>query len=94
MQVITDSYIHKEQPNTAFDLKKRVFNLKNNYPIGENDVVIEFDGTKLSEQSFNIIQNLSDIIAESGEEGEFELDIFKIHINTLVNYENNNLYFL
>lgn len=89
MQVITDSYISKEQSTTAFDLKKRVLNSKNNYPLGENDIVVEFDGTKLNQQSFSIIQNLSDILTESGEVGEFELDIFKITINNLNTYEND-----
>jgi hypothetical protein len=89
MQVITDSYIQKEQSNTAFDLKKRVLNLKNNHPTGENNIVVEFDGTKLNQQSFNIIQNLSDIITESGEIGEFELDCFKISIMNLQTFEKD-----
>jgi glycosyltransferase involved in cell wall biosynthesis len=89
MQVITDSYIEKEQPNTKFDLKKRVLTIEHNYPEGENDIVVEFDARMFTQNSFNIIQNLSDIITESGEIGVFELDCFKITINHLETYEKN-----
>jgi len=89
MQVITDSYIEKEQPNTKFDLKKRVLTIEYNYPEGENDIVVEFDARMFTQNSFNIIQNLSDIITESGEIGVFELDCFKITINHLETYEKN-----
>ena len=88
MQVLTDSYIQKEQPNTLYDLKKRVLNLNNNYPEGENDIVIEFDCTKLDNDNFQLIQQLSQIISSSGEVGQFELGIFKITINSLETYEN------
>lgn len=88
MQVITDSYIQKEQSNTTYDLKKRVLNLGSNYPEGENDIVVVFDGHKFTNESYRIIQNLSDIITESGEVGTFELDIFKITINSLETYEH------
>ena len=89
MQVITDSYIEKEQSNTKFDLKKRVLTIEYNYPEGENDIVVEFDARMFTQNSFNIIQNLSDIITESGEIGVFELDCFKITINHLETYEKN-----
>ncbi len=88
-EVITDHYIKKEQPNTQFDLKKRVLHIAYNDPISENDIVVEFDGRLVSQQSFNIIQQLSDIITESGEIGEFELDIFKIKIHNLTTYEKD-----
>jgi hypothetical protein len=41
----------------------------------------------MSQQAFNIIQNLSEIITDSGEIGEFELDILKIKIKNLQTYE-------
>ena len=88
MQVLISSYIEKEQPNTKFDLSKRILTLEYNDPQGENDIVIEFDATKLSQQSFNIIQQLSEIIQQSGEVGEFELDIFKITIHSMTEYQN------
>lgn len=89
MQVITDSYIEKEQPNTIYDLRKRVLNLSSNYPEGENDIVVTFDGRMFSNESFRIIQNLPDIISESGEIGTFELDCFTITINSMNTYEKD-----
>jgi hypothetical protein len=99
MQVLTDSYIQKEQCNTSYDLKNRVLNLNHNYPVGENDIVVEFDCTKLDNDNFQVIQQLPQIISESGEVGQFELGIFKITIGNLQTYEdklitNDNLIFI
>jgi hypothetical protein len=85
---LIDSYIEQEQPNTSFDLTKRVFHIGHNDPKGENDIVIEFDATHLTNENFQLLQQLSEIIHESGEIGEFELDIFKITINNLETYEH------
>lgn len=89
MQVITDSYREKEQPNTKFDITKRVPTLEYNDPKGENDIVVEFDARNFSQQSFQIIQQLPEIIKQSGEVGEFELDIFKITIYSITEYQND-----
>jgi hypothetical protein len=77
---ITTQYLDKEQQNTSYNLSERIkpFNSKKN-----NNIIVEFDAIDLNQQSFNIIQQLSDIIKESGEVGSFELDIFKLHINDL-----------
>ena len=88
-QDIIDIYINQEQTNTTFNLTNRVFIENNNNPIGENDIIIEFDATRLTNESFNLIQTLPEIIEESGEIGEFELDIFKITINNIEEYQNN-----
>lgn len=89
---ILTTYIESNQQHTKFNLNKRVLILENNDPIAENDIVVEFDGTKITQDSFNIIQQLPEIIQESGEIGEFELDIFKIRINSLETYEHNLIY--
>jgi glycosyltransferase involved in cell wall biosynthesis len=81
-------YVEIEQANTEFDLSKRVLTIKNNDPIAENNIVIEFDATKLTNENFQLLQQLPEIIQESGEIGEFELDIFKITINSLETYEH------
>jgi glycosyltransferase involved in cell wall biosynthesis len=89
MQVLTSHYIDKEQPNTQFDLSKRVLCIGHNDPIGENDIVVEFDATQLNQQNFQIIQQLSEIIKDSGEIGEFELGNLKITINSLTEYQKD-----
>lgn len=82
-------YVEMEQSNTKFDLSKRVLTIRENEPKAENDIIVEFDATKLTQQSFNIITQLPEILAESGEVGEFQLDIFKITIVALNTYEKD-----
>lgn len=85
-------YVELEQENTSFDLSKRVLTIENNDPIAENDIVVEFDLLNFNPESFNILQQLPDIIKESGEPGTFELDIFKITINSLQEYQNELIF--
>ena len=89
MQVFTSHYIDKEQSNTKFDLSKRIYTIEHNDPKLENDIVVEFDMKKFDQQSFSIIQQLPEIIKESGEVGEFELGVFKITINSLTEYQKD-----
>jgi len=64
-------YVELEQENTSFDLSKRVLTIENNDPVAENDIVVEFDLLKFNPESFNILQQLPDIIKENGEPGSF-----------------------
>ena len=57
--------------------------------MGENDIVIEFDATQLTQQNSQLLQQLPEIIKESGEIGKFELDIFTITIVSLIEYQND-----
>jgi len=86
---IIEEYIQKEQVNTKYDLKKRVHSIENSDVKDYMDIVVEFDAKNFTQDSFNIIQNLSDIITESGEVGEFTLDCFTITIQQLETYEKN-----
>jgi len=81
-------FVEIEQANTSFDLSKRVLTVEHNDPIAENNIVIEFDGTKLTNENFQLLQRLPEIIHDSGEIGQFELDIFKLTINSLETYEH------
>jgi hypothetical protein len=78
-----DTYHYK------YDLKKRVHSIENSDVKDYMDIVVEFDAKNFTQDSFNIIQNLSDIITESGEVGEFTLDCFTITIQQLETYEKN-----
>lgn len=93
MQVLTSHYIEKEQPNTSFDLTKRVMTIEYNDPIGENDIVVEFNYLQLTPELWGMLQQLPNIIKDNGEVGEFELDIFKITINSMTEYQNDLIYF-
>jgi hypothetical protein len=53
-----------------------------------NDIIVEVDGNTFTQQDFNIVQQLNDIIKESGEIGSFELGNLKITINSMNEYQN------
>ena len=78
------NYIENE--DTSFDLYERIkpYDSKKN-----NKILIEIDGTTLTQEDFNIIQQLSEILQDSGEMGEFELGNLKITINSLTEYQND-----
>lgn len=84
---IVEKYIELEQPNTSFDLRERIST--ENIDFDKHNIILEFDGAKFNQNSYNIIQNLSEIIDESGEIGIFELDCFKVTINNLNTYEKD-----
>ncbi len=83
-------YIEQEQPNTDYDLSKR---LHQDIPKNiEQDIMIRFNPNHLSQNSYNIITKLPDIIKDSGEEGErFQLDIFDIWIEQMVEHQEDNI---
>jgi len=80
-------YRDKEQDNTSFDMSKRVADI-DSVDKDAIDILVEFDAREFNQNTFNIIQNLSDIITESGEIGEFQLDCLNITIKSLKTYEN------
>jgi GT2 family glycosyltransferase len=89
MQVLTEQYIESEQPNTKFELDKRVFCIGYNDPNAENDIVVSIDATRFIEQDFNIIQQLPLIIQNSGEPGEFTLGNLHINIVSVFEYQTD-----
>jgi GT2 family glycosyltransferase len=52
------------------------------------DIIVEVNGNSFTQQDFIIIQQLNDIIKESGEIGSFELGNLKITINSINEYQN------
>jgi len=76
-----DNYITIESPNTGFDLHERIrlFGDKKN-----NEILVTIDGNKFTQQDFQYIQQLSEILADSGEPafhgelGNITVEIFKI----------------
>ena len=55
-------------------------------------ILVEVNGNNFTQQDFQIIQNLSAIIQDSGEIGEFELGNLKIIINNLKTFENDLIF--
>jgi hypothetical protein len=79
-------WINEEQKHTTLNMFDRVKPWNSGL---DNDIIVEFDASKLTQETFSIITQLPEIIAESGEIGEFELDIFKISIYAMTTYEQN-----
>jgi glycosyltransferase involved in cell wall biosynthesis len=78
-------YIEKEQPNTSFDLQERIKPYDNEK---QNEILISFDASKLNQDNFQLLQQLPDIIKDSGEIGSFQLDIFTVDIIQMNEYQN------
>ena len=81
-----NKYIEEEQPNTDFSLSKKI-HTQHSEP--KNDVVAYIDCSKLNQKNYPIIGQLSEILQDSGEIGEFDLDIFNIKVNSLQTYEKD-----
>ena len=79
-----NKYIEEEQPNTQFNLKKKIHSQHLN---PTNDIVVRFDAQKLTSQNFQILVNLSEILKDSGELGTMQLEIFHLDIKSLNTYE-------
>ena len=82
-------YQEKEQPNTSFDLNKRLHGLTGNDRYDYDDILVEIDGNTFSNESFRHVQYLSEILAndEQLETGTFELGDLTITVNNLQTYE-------
>ena len=79
-----DEYIKLEQPNTQFNLSERI-----NQEV-DSDIIVRFDGRSLTQNSFNFIQNLSEIFDfNEFESGQYEFDIFNIKVNRVKHYERD-----
>jgi glycosyltransferase involved in cell wall biosynthesis len=87
---IVYKYYQKEHANTKYDLAARIklFD-KNLFSMDNIDILVEIDGAKFTQNTFNIIQQLPDIITESGSVGEFELDNLRITITNMNTYEQD-----
>jgi len=89
-QEIKNIYMKQEQPNTLYDLDKKIIsNFQFNSRPASNSILIEFDCKNLNNQKIQVITQLSEIIKESGDLGEFELECFKIKIRSLNTFEKN-----
>jgi len=83
------SYIESEQPNTKFNLKTRVLNTNLNDPFNENDIVVEFDANDVTNHNMYILQQLPDILYDQGEPGRFTIEVFNLHVTSLIEYQND-----
>lgn len=81
----TENYIKQIQPGTPFDMKKRVRPI---HEVPTNEIIVSFDGSQLTNEGLKFLTQLPKILADSGEVGVMEYDIFKINIRALIRHEN------
>jgi len=77
-------YIINEQPNTTDILSKKIFSAQAEK---DNDVIIRFDGSKLTNDSFQFITQLPLVLKDSGDVGSMQYDIFEFEIKSLKTYD-------
>ena len=83
--VIVPDYISMEQPNTLYDLKEKIKPFDNEK---NNEILIEVDQATFDNETFRHLQNISQIIKESGEPGRFRLGNMVIDIIQMNEYQN------
>jgi hypothetical protein len=85
-----NKYIEQEQPNTQYNLSEKFGTRVPDSPI--YDIKVVFNPWELTQQSFQILTQLPKIIKDSGEEGQrFQLDIFDIWIEQMVEHQEDNI---
>jgi len=83
-------YIDQNQSKTWFNLQTKFVSREEFNSIA--GVIIRFDASKLTQQRFEFLQNIQNILGEIEEEGEYEFDIFRIIVKDLTNSIMHNIY--
>jgi len=83
-----DTYISKQSSKTNFDLSERVKNIDSQYTRGAHDIILDIDASRFYNTDMQVIEQISEIISDSADLGEFELGNLKITINDLSTYED------
>ena len=78
-------YIKDEQEKTEYDLEKKIDYLTLE---PDNDIIVRFDGSKVTNENINFVSQLPMILQEHDEVGSFAHDIFQVEIKTLEHKTN------
>ena len=79
-----EPYCIKEQPNTQYSLLNKMYGIEEDVT---NDILIKIDGKTLNKFDLENIYEISSILKDSGEVGEFELGNLKLIISQLREYQ-------
>jgi glycosyltransferase involved in cell wall biosynthesis len=86
MQVLTSHYLDKEQRNTKFNLEQRIKTTP--FQTLENEIIITIDRKTFTQEDFQYIQMLPDILKENQTTGKFQLGNMELAIERLVEYQD------
>ena len=78
-------YCTREQPNTQYSLLTKMYGIEEDIT---NDITITVNGQSFSKPDMDNIQEISSILNDSGEIGEFELGNLIINISELKEYQD------
>ena len=82
-QELIESYVSKEQPNTTINLRGKINVNK------ESEIKIRVNGNLFNQQDYQMIQQIPQIIQQSGTLGEFKLGNLDLVIQGMTEYQNN-----
>jgi glycosyltransferase involved in cell wall biosynthesis len=87
MQVLTTHYIDKYQKNTSINLSNKIKSTPFSTPL-QNNIIIQINKHTFTNNDFEIIQNISDILKDSGDIGKFQVGNLIVKIQSLDEYQN------
>ena len=89
-----DFFIKNNQNNTSVDLKEKIKPL--DYELYDDDegVTVIIDGNTFTQQDYQFIQILPEVLEEGGEIGEFELGNMKVNITSLKTFEKDLIFII
>jgi glycosyltransferase involved in cell wall biosynthesis len=82
-QELIESYVSKEQPNTTINLRGKINVNK------ESEIKIRVNGNLFNQQDYQMIQQIPQIVQQSGTLGEFKLGNLELVIQGMTEYQNN-----
>lgn len=82
-QELIESYVSKEQPNTTINLRGKINVNK------ESEIKIRVNGNLFNQQDYQMLQQIPQIIQQSGTLGEFKLGNLELVIKGMTEYQNN-----
>jgi glycosyltransferase involved in cell wall biosynthesis len=85
MQVLTVDYFEKEKNNTLYDLSERIRPYDNEK---NNEILVRLDAASFNQDDFKIIQQLPEIIKDSGTIGTFQLGNLFVDIMQMNEYQS------
>ncbi len=88
IDVIVQNYILNEQPKTKFDLSKKIKGINEEK---SEEILVTIDGSNITQQDYQMLTQLSEIIKDNGEIGEFELGNLKVKINKMEEHQRKLL---
>ena len=85
---VVQNYILNEQPKTKFDLSKKIKGINEEK---SEEILVTIDGSNITQQDYQMLTQLSEIIKDNGEIGEFELGNLKVKINKMEEHQRKLL---